>query len=86
LAEFQLCANVGVLHTSSQVACARGRRTSCRLARIVEQTVLFVLMDTTGTDSIARCRSTRSEWTVCARGARTTTLRLNEWGRGRGRL
>ena len=54
----------------------KGWRDSSMAGRIVEQTVLFVLMDTAGTDSIARCRGTRSDWTVCARRARTTTLRV----------
>src|SRR5690242_540822 len=36
-----------------------GWRDSSRAGRIVEQTVLFSLMDTAGTDSLARCRSSR---------------------------
>ena len=54
----------------------KGWRDSSMAGRIVEQTVLFVLMDTAGTDSVARCRSGRKDWTVCARRAQTTTLRV----------
>jgi len=54
----------------------KGWRDSSSAGRIVEQTVLFILMDTAGTDSLARCRSSGRDWTVCARGARTTTLRV----------
>ena len=54
----------------------KGWRDSNMAGRIVEQTVLFVLMDTAGTDSLARCRSRRRDWTVCARRAGTTTLRV----------
>jgi len=35
--------------------------------RMLEQTVLFIAMDSAATDSIARCRSSRGEWLVCAR-------------------
>jgi hypothetical protein len=34
---------------------------------VVERTVLFVLMDSSATDSIARCHSDTDEWLVCAR-------------------
>jgi len=32
---------------------------------MLEQTVLFILMDTAATDSIARCRTSGGEWAVC---------------------
>jgi hypothetical protein len=44
--------------------------------RTVEQTVLFVLIDTAGTDSLGRCRSSAGEWTVCARRVQPTTRYL----------
>jgi|SRR5579859_302639 len=34
---------------------------------VVERTVLFVLMDSAATDSIARCQSDTDEWLVCVR-------------------
>ena len=49
-------------------------RDPSRAGRILEQTVLFILMDTAATDSIARCRTSDGEWAVCGRGPRTTTL------------
>ena len=42
-------------------------RDPSRAGRVLEQTVLFILMDSAATDSIARCRSSTSEWLVCAR-------------------
>src|SRR5437588_7373148 len=54
----------------------KGWRDSSRAGHIVDQTVLFVIMDSAGTDSLTRCRSSRRDWTVCARRARTTTLRV----------
>ena len=51
-------------------------RDPTRAGRILEQTVLFVLMDTAATDSVARCRSRAGEWIVCARRVRPTTLYL----------
>ena len=35
--------------------------------RMVQRSVLFVMMDTAATDSIARCRTKASHWVVCAR-------------------
>ena len=49
--------------------------------RILEQTVLFVLMDTAATDSIGRCPSTGGAWAACGRGPRTTTLHTVSWSR-----
>jgi len=49
-------------------------RDPTRAGRMLEQTVLFILMDTAATDSIARCRTSGGEWAVCGRGPRTTTL------------
>ena len=37
----------------------------------LEQTVLFVLLDTTAADSMAHCKSTGGEWVVCRRPAPT---------------
>src|SRR3989475_5683397 len=51
----------------------KGWRDSSMAGRIVEQTVLFVLMDTAGTDSVARCRGGGEEWGVFPRPARTPT-------------
>jgi hypothetical protein len=43
--------------------------------RIVERSVLFVMMDTAATDSIARCRTRASDWVVCARRVPPWTIR-----------
>ena len=51
-----------------------GWQDSSMAGRIVEHTVLFVMMDTAGTDSVRRCRSSRDSWAVCARRVRPTTL------------
>ena len=51
-----------------------GWRDSSMAGRIVEHTVLFVIIDTTGTDSVPRCRTGRDGWAVCARRVRWTTL------------
>jgi len=46
-----------------------------RAGRIVEHAVLFVLMDTAATDSVALCRISTSEWVVCARRVQPRTIR-----------
>src|SRR2546427_63203 len=51
-----------------------GWRDSGKAGHIIEHTVLFVMMDTAATDSVARCRSSAGEWVVCARRMRPTTL------------
>jgi len=51
-----------------------GWRESSVAGRTFEHTVLFVMMDTAATDSLARCRSSASEWAVCARRGRPHTL------------
>ncbi|PYO70181.1 MAG: hypothetical protein DMD69_00520 [Gemmatimonadetes bacterium] len=43
--------------------------------RIVERSVLFVMMDTAATDSIARCRTRATDWVVCARRVSPRTIR-----------
>ena len=48
-------------------------RDPSRAGRMLEQTVLFILMDTAAADSIARCRTSGAAWVVCGRGPRTTT-------------
>jgi len=45
----------------------RDWRDSTMAGRLIEQTVLWVSMDTAATDSVARCRSSQSVWAVCAR-------------------
>ena len=42
-------------------------RDPSRAGRMLEQTVLFILMDSAATDSMTRCRTTRGEWVVCGR-------------------
>src|SRR5215831_12371417 len=44
-----------------------GWRDSTLAGRLFEHTVMFVLMDSAGTDSIARCRSSSHSWATCAR-------------------
>ncbi len=41
---------------------------------IVDGSVLFVMMDTAATDSIARCRTRESNWVVCARRVPPTII------------
>ena len=41
---------------------------------VVERSVLFVIMDTAATDSIARCRAGASDWIVCARRVLPRTI------------
>jgi len=48
-------------------------RDTSRRGRLLEQTVLFILMDTAAADSIARCQTSGGAWVVCGRGPRTTT-------------
>jgi hypothetical protein len=50
----------------------KGWRDSSMAGRIVEHTVVFIVIDTAGTDSIARCWSSRSRWAVCERRVRPT--------------
>jgi hypothetical protein len=50
-------------------------RNPARAGGIVEHAVLFVLMDTAATDSVARCRNSGSDWVVCARRVQPRTIR-----------
>ena len=45
--------------------------------RLVERSVLFVMMDTAATDSVARCRPGASDWVVCARRVKPTVVRVH---------
>ena len=46
-----------------------------RAGRMLEQRVLFILMDSAATDSIAHCRTTGGEWAVCRRHGQTNVIR-----------
>ena len=45
----------------------QGWRDPSLAGRIFEHTVLFIMIDTAATDSVARCRSSADVWIVCAR-------------------
>ena len=74
LTTFQIVATPNTAFTIAVRNGLREWRDPSRAGRMLEQTVLFILMDTAATDSIARCRTSGGEWAVCGRGSRTTTL------------
>jgi len=74
LTTFQVIATPNPAFTPAVRNALEGWRDSTMAGRTVEHAVLFVLMDTAATDSIARCRSSASEWAVCARRGRPHTL------------
>ena len=44
--------------------------------RLIERSVLFVMMDTAAADSVARCRPGASDWVVCARRVKSIVLHV----------
>jgi hypothetical protein len=74
LTTFQIVTTPNPVFTLAVRNGLREWRDPSRAGRMLEQTVLFILMDTAAADSIARCRTSGGEWAVCGRRGRTTTL------------
>ncbi len=74
LTTFQILATPNPAFTVAVRSALKEWRDPRMAGRIVEHSVLFVMMDTAATDSLARCRTSVSAWVVCARRVRPTTL------------